>query len=129
MNDKLISPSLKMKIEKAIDSHMSGSGFKLKLRKAYDDANKEPDTEMEGGAYGLYVKKKAAKRKGGSLVKKPVPVKAEPKIGRPKTKKTRSFDPSSKTSRRANKVKEIMRQKNLSMIHASSYIKKNNIPY
>lgn len=132
-----IQSKLKHKIVKAIDEHMSGSAFQNKLQKVYECAkcnHQEQEQEQEqgqgldGGAYGLYVKKKSRKR-GGNLMPVKIRLPKPKKAGRPKVKKERVFDPESKTAKRALKVKEIMKSKGLSMIQASSYIKTNNIKY
>ena len=129
-------------VDRLVDKHLKGSGFYQELQEQVGSAlnlnendvpqlyTQEISNELDGGAYGLYQKKKV--KRGGNLDREVGgTLKREKKAGRPinPDKQRRTFDPNSKTARRGAKVKEIMQKMHLSFIEASKYIAANGIPY
>lgn len=145
MKRKLLGQTDKRKIDEIVNSlvekHLSGSGFYEELQTELGSAlnlhsslvpsfGSDVNT-VDGGAYGLYVKKRKVKGHGLNPREIGSSLDRSKKAGRPLNpdKKRRAFDPNSKTARRGAKVKEIMKSKNLDFISASQYIAKNKIPY
>ncbi|MBH2002822.1 MAG: hypothetical protein I8H98_11260 [Moraxellaceae bacterium] len=129
-------------VDRLVDKHLKGSGFYQELQEQVGSAlnlnedempqlyTQDVSNELQGNAFGLYVKKKA--KKGGDLGREiGGTLDRSKKPGRPKNpeKQRRTFDPNSKTARRGAKVKEIMQKMHLSFIEASKYIAANGIPY
>jgi len=150
-----VSAQLKKKIEALVQEHLHGGAFWNEFKAGFHKhAQHEPEedvAELDGSAYGLYIKKSAKRskaKKGSGLlgatrneVARSAPMASDvireigsglPKArGRPKKegKKKRAFDPDSKTARRAKVVKEVMQKQGLSLIDASKFVKAKNIPY